>query len=1043
MYAPNEDSPDFFAKVFAELAEYSESDKIVAGDLNVTLDEKLDYRSRAKIGRHNKQVANLLNQIIDQEGWCDVWRIRNPDKFQYTWKRTKPICMSRLDYILVPQHFLSSVTSCEIKSTISTDHLAVDTEIDLVEMQRGKGFWKMNNTHLYDKEYVDSVNEILDFANYRYDALTKSLKWEMIKIDVSEYSIYHGRNVASRKKKEKEELKKKLATQEKRMACINLDAPGVTMLIEKINAKIDQLKAALEKIENQNTKGAMLRSRATYYELGEKNSKYIFNLEVSNAKMKVMKRIKDEEGKIISKPQEVLAEQKEFYKKLCTANSKVHFEMPFESESIVDEEMKDKLDQPLQLSELAETLKTTKRNKTPRPCGISADFYIVFWNKIRQHMLEAFNECLEVKRIFPSGRRGIISLIPKQGRGSMSLKNWRPIILLCTDYKILLKVISNTIKTCLHKLIHPDQSGFMSGQNINMNIRRIIDTIDYTREHNINSLLISQDFSKAFDHVEYNSLLGAIKWFNFGPKITSWVEVLFRDFSLCTVNNGFCSEYFTPTRGLFQDNPISSQGFLIIIELLAVMLRRNENIKGIKIAHLKNLITMFADDVNLFLQNKEKEWKEVEYVIYSFHLISGLKINYEKSTVYQMGNRDGNAQYYSMRKLQWSDRPPKVLGIFVTDDNKEFFDLNLQPTLENSKVVINVWKARNLSLIGKIVILNTLISSIFTHILVVCSELLKSFLQTFNMMCKDFIWNYGKAKISLEILQSNKDQGGLGLVNLMNKDKSVKIQWIKKIIEEENELMRIFAYQAIQNPIGHLIWETNLKKQDIKTLTDRENFWTSVLSIWSEFNFQSITAQEQIRKQIIWFNSKIGIQDKVIFYKKWFEAGIRRIKDLFSEQGVMKSIKQIEQEYHIYPTFTELYRIFSAIPVTWKRWLRSSNDYRSALSNLDRIITFPSVTRNIYRILNEKERVLEKTLRKWQNSYLPSLEYDELERTIRNLYSITNCVKLRSFQYRFFLKAVVTNIQFYYYKIREDSLCYFCEVEKESIKHLFYDCNLV
>ena len=58
-------------------------------------------------------------------------------------------------------------------------------------------------------------------------------------------------------------------------------------------------------------------------------------------------------------------------------------------------------------------------------------------------------------------RQGIICLIPKKGKDPLFLKkNWRPLSLLNTDYKILAKTLANRLKTTISSIIHPDQTRF-------------------------------------------------------------------------------------------------------------------------------------------------------------------------------------------------------------------------------------------------------------------------------------------------------------------------------------------------------------------------------------------------------------------------------------------------------------------------------------------------------------------------------------------------------------------------------------------------------
>ena len=77
------------------------------------------------------------------------------------------------------------------------------------------------------------------------------------------------------------------------------------------------------------------------------------------------------------------------------------------------------------------------------------------------------------------------------------------------------------------------------------------------------------------------------------------VKMLYKDIQSCTLNNGWISEWFEPTRGLKQGCPASPYLFLLIGELLAILIRKNDYIKGIKIGGVEKKISQFADDTSL------------------------------------------------------------------------------------------------------------------------------------------------------------------------------------------------------------------------------------------------------------------------------------------------------------------------------------------------------------------------------------------------------------------------------------------------------------
>lgn len=80
----------------------------------------------------------------------------------------------------------------------------------------------------------------------------------------------------------------------------------------------------------------------------------------------------------------------------------------------------------------------------------------------------------------------------------LELDNWRPISLLCNDYKLIAIVYANRLKQILGKLVEECQSAFVKGRYIHDNVRLILDMIDYQPLIQSESLILLIDFLKAF-----------------------------------------------------------------------------------------------------------------------------------------------------------------------------------------------------------------------------------------------------------------------------------------------------------------------------------------------------------------------------------------------------------------------------------------------------------------------------------------------------------------------------------------------------------------
>ena len=588
----------------------------------------------------------------------------------------------------------------------------------------------------------------------------------------------------------------------------------------------------------------------------------------------------------------------------------------------------------------------------------------------------------------------------------------------------------------LNDIIEEDQFGFMKGRNIADNIRRTLDAIKLAEKKKVNALLIQIDFMKAFDRVENSSLLALLERLNFGDYITSWIRILFTDIELCTQNNGYSSRYFSLTRRLFQGNPVSSVRFVILIEALAILLRNNDKIEGLKFKNVSLLINMFADDLSLFIQNKEKCWKAVKETLEYFHQISGLKVNYDKSTVYRISGDETNAQKFALNQLKWTDKFT-VLGIIISRKEEHLIKNNIEPLIAKAESILKLWRVRGLSLIGKIEIMNSLIASLFVYPLTVLPMCYRLYADQVNLICRNFIWNNGKPKIKMAVLKANKKEGGLGLFDLENKEIALKAQWTIKY--DASKIIKGLADEILDNKLDNKIWETQTEPKDIKNVHET-SFLSDVRYAWAKLTYHSPQTAEEVEKQEIWLNSKIKIKNRLLLDQKLISKGIHTIGNLryanrflTYEQMIDKYDKEIDP--------IKYYGIISAIPKEWKKILKRNEpgvreSWYQKLKNAKKPVAI------IYRSLNENESILEELAQKWTDTLKTAVTKHDLLMYISRIYRMTIYVKMRSFQYKVLMRAIVLNKQLKMYKIQESELCSYCNLKTENLTHIFWECPI-
>ena len=193
------------------------------------------------------------------------------------------------------------------------------------------------------------------------------------------------------------------------------------------------------------------------------------------------------------------------------------------------------------------------------------------------------------------------------------------------------------MKRLLPALIHNNQSGYIPGRNISETIRSILDIMEYTKVKKLPGLLLFIDFEKAFDSLEWDFLEKCLEKFNFGPDFRRWVNIFYNDVQSCVINNGLCSRYFNIERGVRQGDPLSPYLFVTAVEILAIAIRNQENIKGLTIDGLETKLLQFSDDTTAVLSDLDSA-RALFGLLERFEKASGLKLNVTKTEAMWIGS---------------------------------------------------------------------------------------------------------------------------------------------------------------------------------------------------------------------------------------------------------------------------------------------------------------------------------------------------------------------------------------------------------------------
>ncbi|CAM2119740.1 unnamed protein product [Caretta caretta] len=159
---------------------------------------------------------------------------------------------------------------------------------------------------------------------------------------------------------------------------------------------------------------------------------------------------------------------------------------------------RDRLELPLTLAEFSEALCRMPTNKSPGMDGLTVEFYRAFWDILGPDLATVWAESLQGGVLPLSCRRAVLALLPKKG-DLHNLRNWRPVSLLSTDYKIVAKAISLRLGSVMVDVIHPDQTYTVPGRSIFDNLFLVRDLLELGRREGLSFALLSLDQEKAFD----------------------------------------------------------------------------------------------------------------------------------------------------------------------------------------------------------------------------------------------------------------------------------------------------------------------------------------------------------------------------------------------------------------------------------------------------------------------------------------------------------------------------------------------------------------
>ena len=213
----------------------------------------------------------------------------------------------------------------------------------------------------------------------------------------------------------------------------------------------------------------------------------------------------------------------------------------------------------------------------------------------------------------------------------------------------------------------------------------------HTKRNKTNGILLSVDFEKAFDSVNWNFLARCSVSFNFGLEFRSYVRTLYQDICAAVLNNGHTFKWFRLERGVRQGCPLSPYLFMLQAETQSCKIMENETIKGITISKCELKITRMADDTTCFVKDTIS-LKNLVDVFKECEICSGLKVSLDKTKAKTLEPEPEPC--HKLFCLDWVNDPKCTLGVTLSGQEDDHYILNFKKHLKNMKNLLATQKCR-------------------------------------------------------------------------------------------------------------------------------------------------------------------------------------------------------------------------------------------------------------------------------------------------------------------------------------------------------------
>ena len=1033
VYNPPNSDMSFLGKIQTIIDRSPTGVIIMGSDLNNIFSSNDSSTKTRKINPPKR-----LTKFISDNELQDVWRTLHPNTIDYTYFSHPQNSYSRLDYLFISQTDLDRVISSKINNIIISDHAVVSCVMSPIQNTLSQRIWRMNRKYLTDNEFLEHIkNHIEIFIQTNIEVADPEDKpeigviWDAFKAYIRGVMI----GFASKKKKEYE---KELNQVKEHIR--NLEEKHKKQMDRKTLSEMQVAKLKLDNLLTKKANDFRHNSNRLNYISVNKSGKHLASLV-----KKVLKRqpiaLKNKTSGLVNRNNQLINKEfKTFYENLYTSETQNQDPLPLLNSlnlKSLSAEQKELLNKDFSCEEIKSAIKESPPKKAPGMDGLSIEFYSTFWSSINNLFMEVINSA-QIKHTLPQTMYlATISVLPKPGRECESPSDFRPISLINCDKKIITKVMNNRLAQILPSIIHHNQSGFIKNRDLKTNTRTCLSLIQHAKQHNKELTLMAVDAEKAFDRLEWSYLYKVLEVYDFPIKFINMIKTIYKAPKAQVYTNGILSDPFPLSRGTAQGCPLSPSLFALAIEPLAQKIRQTEQIKGISIGKKQYKLSLFADDLLLYLNNVNESMPHLLEIMKTFSQLSGYKINEGKTELLVINKGASDLEEFRQFKLKKTNI--KYLGCYMSANKLQLYKDNFTPLIKGLKEDFERWSDLNINLIGRINLFKMMWLPKFLYIFQTISITPpKTFFKEVNSLITSFIWSKKSNRVKRKLLQYPREEGGLNLPNMELYHNTSQMFYIYKIINSINEEPWIDIENHQLQPNSLLL--ALFPKKRIKT----SNFViNSTVNAWK--NMKKILGQDiGIPKHIqIWNNPSIRIQNVPLNWEAWINSGIQKLSDIINNNCLM-SFQELKDKYKLNDR-----EIFKYLQL--KNWVIENLDLGEKMptklcdmvKKRDKMRPLIGAVYNTLIDAEDNEEMLKNIYNKWNNDLgIEDAKY-KWKGCLQRTYKTTTNENLRLIQYKLMTRMYYTRDKINKFDPTSSDRCLKCCTQKDSLIHAFWQCEKV